>query len=138
MTKDLSIFSNSKDVHFSVDKEKSGKLKGFTLKGLGNTEAEAYCVSFISAQSRGRGTITFKEGKIIFCHGGVGLDEGNKEYGIWGISNGGIFSADITDEDAKELSQLLECQGEYKACKLNVCINTAWGRGFTVYVVKPE
>jgi hypothetical protein len=137
MTKNLAVFSNSKDVHFSVDRD-GEKLKGFSLKGVENTEAEAYCVSFISAQCRGRGKITFEEGKIVFCHEGIGLEESNKEYGIYGISNGGIFSADISDEDAKELSQLLERQGEYENSKIHVCVNIAWGRGFTLYTVEPE
>lgn len=137
MTKNLAVFSNSKDVHFSLKKNKEGRLEGFTLNGVGNTEAEAYCVSFISAQSLGRGTITFKEGKIVFCHEGIGFEESNKRYGIWGISGGGTFSADITDEDAKELSQLLERQGEYENFKIHVCVNISWGRGFTLYIVKP-
>ncbi len=123
-----------RECNFEVNRDNHG-VCGFSLTSF-ETWAECYCISFLTAQEKRKGSITFENGKIIFNHGGISEEEANLDYDIYGISEGGVFSADITPEDAEDLSQLLHRQGKYVDAKVHVRLEEAWGRGFTLYIKK--
>lgn len=120
------------DIQFEINRE-GCRVSGFSLRGVGNTDAEAYCLSFVTAQAKGKGEIEFKDGKIVFAHGGINLTEAESRFGILGSSGGGEFSADIEAADASALSDLLEQKGDYKNIKISVRLETTWAKGFTLY-----
>lgn len=120
------------DVHFKVNRDKEG-VSGFTLEGVGNTDAESFCLSFLTAQGKGKGSVTFKDGKIVFNHGGVSIEEANPRYSIYGSHGGGIFSAEVPLDEEKELSDLLNGRGKYAEAQIRVREELAWCKGFTLY-----
>ncbi|HEX8946743.1 MAG TPA: hypothetical protein VF829_00810 [Candidatus Paceibacterota bacterium] len=122
----------ARGITFKINRD-SGKVQGFTLKGVGDTEAEAFCLSFVTAQQKNKATVTFAGGKIIFTHGGVSVDEMDPQLYIWGQSRGGVFSADITPEDQTALENLLYLKGEYEGATTRIKFEMAWGKGFTFY-----
>ncbi len=122
-----------KDIKFTVNRDEQG-VSGFTLFGLGDTYAESYCLSFLTAQASGKGKVTFGDGKIIFTHGGVPPKEANKSYDVWGVSGGGVFEAAISSEDKEDLSQLLAQSGKYSGAQIRARPEMAWGKGFTLYI----
>ncbi len=121
------------DIRFSVNRIENG-ITGFTLMGVGKTEAESFCLSFLTAQAKGKGEVTFENGKIFFKHDGITFEEADTRYSIWGISDGGVFSADVTQEEEVELSQILNMSGKYSGMRIRVKPELAFGKGFTVYV----
>jgi hypothetical protein len=122
------------DIDFKVNRDKSGFLNGFTLKGVGETESEAFCMSFPTAQQLGKGQIVFIDNKIVFEHGGVISEEANPALDVFGLHEGGKFSHDISAEDAEALGALLSRSGDYANAQIRVRHEIAWGKGFTVYV----
>lgn len=122
-----------KDVKFTVNRDVQG-ITGFALKGVGSTEAESYCLSFLTAQQKGKGDVTIGDGKVVFTHGGVSPKEADERYSVWGISNGGVFAVDISPEDGEELSQLLAGAGKYADVQIRVRPEMGWGKGFTLYI----
>ena len=120
-------------VEFTLNRDRKG-VSGFTLKGVGKTEAEAYCFSFLTAQATGKTDIDFKDGKIVFTHPGVSPDKADPRLDVWGSSPGGVFEADIAAEDATALSDLLRSSGAYAGTRVRVRLERAWGKGFTVYL----
>ena len=122
------------DVEFRINRDEKGKITGFTLIGIGNTDAEAYCISFIRAQQLGRATIYFKGSEMIFSHQGVALDDADSRQGIYGSSTGGEFRSEVADSDLEQLKNLLNSAGPYRESKIHVKFETAWGKGFTLYV----
>ena len=120
-------------VQFTVNKDEHG-ISGFTLMGVGKTEAGMYCLSFLTAQAKGKGRVSFENGRIVFTHGGVSMKEANPEYDIYGMSEGGVFSPEISGEDAEEIAQLLSQKGKYATAQIRVRPEFAWGKGFTLYI----
>lgn len=130
---------NPQDVRFKVNRDgATSGVTGFTLMGVGETYAECYCLSFLTAQAKRKGNITFKDGKIHFAHGGINLDEADPSLDIYGTSEGGLFSTEISPEDTEELSQLLHGEGKYANAQIRVRRELAWGKGFTVYTKQPD
>jgi hypothetical protein len=116
-----------------INRETStGKVSGFTLTA-NETYAECYCVSFPTAQMKGKGNITFSDGQIHFEHGGIGLDEAEKQLDIYGTSDGGLLSLPIKPDDATALNSLLDRSGDYVNSQVRVRYELAWGKGFTIY-----
>lgn len=126
-------FPYSQNIEFSMNKDNSGRVLSLSLVGIEEKAAEAYCLSFVTAILLDKGDITFKSGKIVFYHGGVDLKEQDPGLNSWGVSRGGIFSTDISDQDAEELSQFLELKGPYQYSEICFRIEFEWGRGFTLY-----
>ena len=90
-------------------------------------------MSFPTAQMKGKGNINFSDGKMRFEHGGVGLEEANKQLSIYGTSEGGLLSLPIEPDDATALSSLLNHSGDYANSQIRIRYELAWGKGFTVY-----
>lgn len=125
-----------RDVEFKINKE-NGIVIGFSLKGLGNTEAESFCLSFIRAQQLGKGYAFLRGKEIVFRHDGVSLDEADPACGVFGVSDGGEFYHEIVDDDERrQISQLLQLNGPYSDHKIFVKPEISWGKGFTVYTKK--
>ena len=130
--KNVGYFS---DIKFKINREygeffnrKDRKVTGFTLKGSGDTEAGVYCVSFLTAQNKENTDIIFENGKIVFCHGGVSMEERNPDFGIFGgPCKGGKFFVDIDADDAKKISEILS------SGNLGIKIDNVFGMGFTLY-----
>ena len=123
-----------KDVEFKINRDDEGKINGFTLMGVGNTDAEAYCVSFVRAQRLGKANIHFKKNEMIFMHQGVSLDEADSRNGIYGSSEGGEFRTEVLGSDQEQLKNLLSLSGIYSGRKIHFKFENAWGKGFTIYV----
>ena len=122
--KNVGYFS---DINLKINK-KDGEVNGFTLMGSGNTEAEVYCISFLTAQNKENTNIIFENGKIVFCHGGVSMEERNPDFGIWGgPCKGGKFFADIDVDDADKILEILS------SGNIGIKIERAWGKGFILY-----
>lgn len=121
------------DIEFTVNRDEAG-VTGFTLMGVGKTEAETFCLSFLTAQTKGKGDVVFEDGKIVFKHGGVSMQEANPAFEIYGMCAGGVHSAEIATEDAEALSQLLSRSGKYVGVQIRARPELAWGKGFTIYV----
>ena len=124
----------SESIRFTVNPGGPHGISGFTLIGVGETYAEAYCLSFPTAQAKRKGSVTFEDGNIVFTHGGVSPQEANPTFSIYGMSEGGIFSTGIHPEAAEELSQLLAGKGKYAGAQVRVRMELAFGKGFTLYV----
>jgi hypothetical protein len=120
------------NITFEINKDDRGVVSGFTLKGTGEYEAEAYCVSFPTAMMKAKAKIDFHDGKIVFAHEGVSEEDAEKTLDVFGISTGGTFSADIAPDDERALSALLEKRDEYANATLAVDYDFAWGKGFTL------
>jgi hypothetical protein len=123
-----------RDIELRINRGEEGKITGFTLMGIGNTDAEAYCISFVRAQQLGRANIHFKGNEMVFSHQGVSLDDADSCHGIYGSSEGGEFRAEVSDSDQEQLNDLLNSTGPYREAKIHVKLENAWGKGFTVYV----
>jgi hypothetical protein len=124
------------DVEFKINKS-DGDVIGFSLKGVGNTDAEAICFSFIRAQQLGKGDVFFRGKEIVFKHDGVSLDEADPNHDTFGVSEGGEFCYEIMDDNEREqLSHLLQLTGLYSNHKIFVKPEISWGKGFTVYTKK--
>lgn len=126
------------NIKFDIERDDGGSITGFTLKNLGDTETDEFCISFITAQGKGKADILFEGNEIVFKHRGVTLDEADQKYGVFGSSAGGEFRTKISDADKISLSQLLELEGAYAGCKLSVKLNLTWGKGFTLQAKKNE
>ncbi|EKE20759.1 MAG: hypothetical protein ACD_7C00492G0011 [uncultured bacterium] len=126
------------NIKFDVEKNGAGVITGFTIKGIGDTDAEGFCISFITAQSLGKADVVFEGNEIVFKHGGITLKEANPSYGIYGSSVGGEFRAKISDEDKVALSQLLDLEGPYLRHELSVKLDLVWGKGFTLCAKPPN
>ncbi|EKE20326.1 MAG: hypothetical protein ACD_8C00021G0011 [uncultured bacterium] len=122
------------DVELRINRDEEDNVTGFTLMGVGNTDAEAYCISFVRAQQLGRAAIHFKGSEMIFSHQGVSLDDADSRQGIYGSSEGGDFRAKVADSDKEQLESLLNSTGPYSESKIHVKFETARGKGFTVYI----
>ncbi len=122
------------DIKFKINRSE-GQITGFTLSGAGNTDAESYCLSFVTAQALKKASIEFDNGKIIFKHGGIGLDEANPNFGLLGESKGGDFSAEISPEDSEQLVHLLNGSGPYSDTSFAVRLKTGWSKGFILYTI---
>lgn len=122
-----------KDIKFRINRDAENRIAGFTLMGVGNTEAEAYCISFVRAQQLGRADIHFKGNEMIFSHQGVFLDDTDRLQGIYGTSTGGEFRAEVADADQEQLKDLLNSTGLYSESSIRVKFENAWGKGFTLY-----
>ena len=119
------------DIKFDITRE-GGRISGLRLIGLGETLAEAFCISFITAYSRKKGRIEIKGGKIIFRHDGIATEDAEERFGVWGNSSGGEFSVNIEASDAAALSDLLGQKGDYQNTTPVVELYSKWGRGFTL------
>lgn len=122
-----------REIEFKVNRDDLG-VSGFTLMGVGKTEAECFCLSFLTAQQKRKASVTFEDGNIVFTHGGVSIGEANENYFIYGMHQGGKFSCDISDADAKSLDDLLNRRGAYAEAELRAKEELAWGKGFTLYI----
>ena len=121
------------DVEFKINKD-GGNVTGFSLKGIGNTDAESFCLSFLRAQQLGKADVFFQGKEIVFSHKGVSIDEADSALGIWGISEGGEFRHEIIDDsERRQLSQLLQLSGSYSDHQICVRPEVSWGKGFTLY-----
>ncbi len=116
------------NIEFTINRDENG-LTGFTLVGKAETGAECYCVSFALAQPKGRASVRFENGQIIFDHKGLSDDS----CGIYGYSEGGVFAAQVSPEDQKDLEDLMSKKGKYIEANLCVKLETAWFKGFTLY-----
>jgi len=123
-----------KDIKLSVNRE-GDKITGFTLVGVGESYAEAFCISFLKAQSLGKAQVTFDGLNMNFVHGGVSLEEAGEEASFWEMSEGGTFTAVVSEEEAIALAALLEGRGEYKDHQIRVRLELAFQKGFTLYTV---
>jgi len=123
-----------RDIKFEVKKNDKDIITGFSLLGLGDTNAESYCLSFLTAQANGNADIIFEDGFIVFQHGGVSSQEANQNYFVWGTSEGGEFRTEITADDQKSLKDLLNLRGYYKDKQIRVTPELAWSKGFTLYI----
>lgn len=122
------------DVKFDINRGEGDKIVGFTLMGVGDTDAEAYCISFIRAQQLGKANIFFKGSEMIFAHRGVSSEEADSRHGIYGSSKGGEFHAKVSDSDQEQLKNLLNSSGPYQKSEIHVKLETNWGKGFTLYI----
>lgn len=113
------------DISFQIERDRNGKVAGFKLIGLGNTDAEAFCLSFPAAVNAGKGEIRFENSSIVFVHRGVTREEAEPKLSYLGTSQGGIFSAEITSEDQEAIQSLLA--GSFK-----VSYKISWGKGFVL------
>lgn len=123
------------NIKFDIERGEGGNVSGFTLKGE-DTDAEEFCISFITAQMIGKADIFFEGDEIVFKHGGVLLGEADTKYWVYGSSEGGEFRTNIPTEDKSSLAQLLNLEGPYSDCKLSVKLNLVWGKGFTLQAKK--
>lgn len=119
-------------VEFTLNRDEEG-VSGFTLRGVGNTEAESFCLSFIKAQALGKATVDIDGGKVTFTHQGMSEKEMDERLWVWGTSPPGIHVANIPPDDGRELSDLLESKGRFIGTRVHVRHEFAWGKGFTVY-----
>lgn len=126
--------SEVRSIQFKINHDDAGKVSGFTLMGVGDTYAEAFCLSFLTAQQKGKGKVGFEESEVNFVHYGVSSNEADKRYGIYGTHPGGTFSATIAPEECAALDDLLHRRGDYVDMQIRVRPELAWGKGFTLYV----
>jgi hypothetical protein len=122
------------DVQFTINRDNEGRANGFTLMGVGRSQSEAFCLSFLTAQRLGKGQVVFEDGKIIFRHGGVSLEEADSQMDVFGMHEGGEHSEDISEEDSTMLSALLHQSGPYQGVQIRVRPELAWGKGFTLFI----
>jgi hypothetical protein len=118
---------NKSAIRFEVLRE-DGKVSGFSLRASGETEAEAFCYSFPSAVQTGRAEVNVEGRQIVFKHAGHRPDE--RTGNILLYSDGGEFAAEVEEDDADALAQLLDLQGPYVGRQLHCSKVQAWGRGF--------
>lgn len=119
-------------VEFTLNCDEKG-VSGFSLKGMGNTEAESFCLSFIKAQGLGKATVDIEGSKITFTHNGISEEEMDSRLWVWGTSPPGVHVANIPASDARQLEDLLGSKGRFAGTKVHVRQETAFGKGFTVY-----
>lgn len=102
-------------------------VTGFSLTGCGQTEAEAFCVSFPTAVNLGKGDVKFENGSIIFVHGGVLMGESESRLEVWGFSSSGRYSCTISAEDQKAIEDLF-ASGNFRVRR-----ELSFRKGFVIY-----
>jgi hypothetical protein len=120
------------DVKFTINKDDASQISGFTLTGVGNTHSECFCLSFLIAQGLGKANVDFEDGKIVFNHNGVTMEDSDDTFGIYTYHCGGVHSEDIEHEDEIAIKSLLNGSGEYARKSLSVRPVLSWGKGFTL------
>lgn len=122
------------DVKFSINKDESDKISGFTLLGVGNCDSECFCLSFMIAQGLGKASVSFETGKIIFQHEGVTDEDSEDHFDIYTYHRGGKHVEEIDSEDKEDLESLMNLSGKYENKRLSVRPELAWGKGFTLSI----
>lgn len=117
-------------INFCINRE-NGKIVGFSLTA-NETYAECFCYSFPAAMGARKADIQFPDGHIVFIHKGISPDESKRGTSIYDFSEGGVFEAAISPEDAEQIGALLRCEGVYQNCQPTVTMELAWGKGFTL------
>lgn len=113
-----------------------GRITGFSLTA-NETHAGCFCYSFPAAMGARKADIQFRDGHIVFIHKGITPDMDRKDASIFEFSEGGVFEADISPEDAKQIEDLLHSEGAYRNCRPTVTMELVWGKGFTLTAKKP-
>ena len=116
-----------------MNRDENG-VTGVSLTAKPEHYAECYCLSFVSAQQKGNATVKFEGGKIVFDHKGASDDK----LGVFGYSDGGIFTAEISPEDQEALESLMSRTGKYANAEVRVKYEMAFSRGFTLYATLAE
>lgn len=125
---------SSATINFRVNRN-GGKITGFSLTAS-ETHAECFCYSFPAAMSARKADIQFRDGHIVFIHKGITPDARRQDASIFESSEGGVFEADISSEDAEQIRALLHGEGAYQNYQPTVTMNLAWGKGFTLTAKK--
>ncbi len=122
--------SEARSIHFKLVLEngETGPVKGFQLYGLGKTESECYALSFLNAQQLGKAKIDYKDGEIIFTHGGVNVGEGEDFLGFMWMHEGGIYKSPLAEKCWLEINKMFS--GEYEGKKCGVRYQMAFSKGF--------
>ncbi len=122
--------SEAESLRFEIvfQSRECGKIKGFRLCGIGKTESEQYALSFVKAMQIGKGEIGHEDSEIIFTHRGISEDKAERSLGIFGISDGGVYSTPLEEKYWIEIEKMLS--GEYNGEKCSVRYEQGFSRGF--------
>jgi hypothetical protein len=129
-TKEYSVSIKSEEIEFVINRNDKGEISGFSLTAQPEHYAEAYCLSFPSALSTGKGSMKIEDGNIVFDHQGIDVSD---KLGVFGVSAGGKFTAKIPSEDLEVMTELITRTGRFANTKFGFRYEQAWSRGFTVY-----
>lgn len=127
------------NINLTLNRDAEGKISGFVLEGVGDIEAMAFCVSFITAYKLNKSVIAVKLGSqptLNFFHQGVTSHEAESLESELGTHDGGVYRAPITQEEAESLSDLLHGRGLYEGRKIMVRPYAGMGRGLLLYTDK--
>ncbi len=117
-------------ISFEVLREE-GRIIGFELTAIAETHAESYCLSFPKAVGLQKADVRVEGTKIVFDHKGLT----HKEAGVLSGS-GGVFTHDVTPEEATALHDLLNGEGAYEGMTPNVSTLQGFKRGFRLVAKK--
>lgn len=119
------------EIDFVIQKDATGVLTGFSLTARPETYSECFCLSFPIAAHEGKASMKVEGDKVVFEHQGV---DASDKLGIYGISGGGTFAANLASEDVEPLTEFLERTGKYADAKFGFRYEQAFAKGFTVFV----
>ena len=105
------------------------RIIGFGLTASGEADAEHYCLSFPTAEKLNKANVRIEGTKILFNHDGLSYAEAGILSG-----SGGVFTHDVTPEEAVALHDLLECKGVYEGMTPHVRILHDFNKGFNLVV----
>ena len=117
-------------VSFSLLRE-GGRIIGYELTANGETDAEHYCLSFPKAVKLEKADVRIEGTKIVFDHKGLNYVEAGILSGP-----GGVFTHEVTPEEASALCELLDCKGAYEGMTPHVNISHNFNKGFSLVAKK--
>ena len=131
---------NHNDVHFNIERI-GDRITGFSLKGVGETYAEAYCFSFMFAKSFGKANVSVDGTTITFEHRGITRSDYTNKL-LESLGDNPYLSSDadtlifeMETDEAATLDAMLNLRGDYAGHEIKVVPNLGFGKGFTFSVI---
>ena len=102
------------------------KIVGVRLTGIGQTEGNSFCATFLLAMKKNGGSVKVEKNQVIFKHAGI-----KSEKGYW-LEEPSIHKIEVSEVDAQAIHNLLELRNEYAGEKLSARNIGTFFSGFEV------